>query len=313
MKLVFAGSPKVALPSLEALAQVHEVLAVVTRPPARGRRGPGLVPTEVGAWAQDRGVPVLAPESLRDPGFVDAIHQLAPDACCVVAYGGLITRELLAVPRHGWVNLHFSLLPAYRGAAPVQHALLDGCTRTGLTTFSLVPALDAGPVFRQLTVDIDPYETSGDLLDRLATLGAGAMLDTVADLALGVLPVAQPAEGVSLAPKLTPDQGRLDVGGPAAQFVNKVRAFSPDPGAWLQLCSQRFPPERFRVLRAVPASSQPQPAAREPGTLVATKNRLYLAVHNDWVDLVEVQAGGKKRMAGADWARGGLKEGDRLE
>lgn len=308
MRLIFAGTPATAVPVLASLAEHHDVRAVLTRPPAARGRSSRLVPSDVEQWARERQIEVLAPESLKDPECVARIREIAPDCCPVVAYGGLITRDLLEIPPHGWVNLHYSLLPAYRGAAPVQRAVLDGRTRTGVTTFRIVPALDAGPIYRQLETDIGPSETAGDLLSRLSLLGARAMVDTLAAISGGEQPREQDADGATQAPKVTSRDARLDMGAPAAEIVNRVRAMSPEPGAWAMLGQ-----ERFKILRA---ALVPDPGA-DPGTvagdLTATKKKLFCRARDGWIELIEVQAMGKRAMSGADWARGAWHPGARLD
>ena len=308
MRIVFAGTPAPALPVLEALAGVHEVAAVITRPPApRGRSG-RPVATPVQRWADERGVEVLAPADLRSPGFVGRLAALAPQCCPVVAYGRLITPELLALPEGGWINLHFSWLPAYRGAAPVQRALLDGCTTTGITTFRLVAALDAGPVFVQERIDIAESDTAGDLLAKASAAGARAMLETLERLARGEAPVEQPESGASLAPKVAPEEARLDFTAPAAAVVNRVRAMSPEPGAWALLGG-----ERFKVLRAAAVAGPGQETGETAaGELRATRTALFARAGDGWVQLVSIQPAGRREMAGADWARGAWRAGDRL-
>jgi len=306
MRLIVAGTPATALPVFDRLSQDHQILAVLTRPPAPQGRSSCLVPSPVAWWAQARGIEVLTPGKLRDPQFVTLIRQMEPDCCPVVAYGGLITQELLDIPRYGWINLHYSLLPAYRGAAPVQRALLDGCVRTGVTVFRLVKALDAGPVFLQREVDVDPGETAGDLLERLSVLGAEAMSEVVKNLGGADQPREQGDQGVSLAPKVTTDQARVTLGQSGEDIVRRVRAMSPDPGAWALLGS-----DRFKILRAAVADG-PQDAAGAdtvPGSLWATKKALYCRVGDGWIELIQVVASGKKPMPGADWARGALKPG----
>jgi methionyl-tRNA formyltransferase len=251
---------------------------------------------------------VLNPTNLAQTTFINQLEQLAPDCCPVVAYGGLIPQRLLAIPDQGWINLHFSVLPAWRGAAPVQRALLAGSTLSGLTTFRLVEDLDAGPFFLRQTVAISQTETAGDLLARLALLGAVALDETMTMLELGEKPHTQPTNGVSFAPKIHPGEARIDLNQTAEQVIRQVRAMSPDPGAWALLGSQRF-----KVLRAGLVLSDPKPGI-EPadvgnGCLWATKTKLFCRVADTWIELVEVQAAGKKPLAGADWARGAWQTG----
>ena len=191
MRLVFAGTPEPAIPSLRALAaSEHEVVAVVTRPDAQAGRGRKIVESPVAQVAAELGIPCLKPASAKDPEFHQQLRELEPDACPVVAYGALIPVEALEIPKHGWINLHFSLLPAWRGAAPVQHAIMAGEEITGATTFQIEPALDSGPVYGVVTETIRPTDTAGALLERLSVSGAellSATLDGVADDALTAL------------------------------------------------------------------------------------------------------------------------------
>jgi methionyl-tRNA formyltransferase len=231
MRLVFAGTPAAAVPSLDALLKSgHEVAAVVTRPDAPAGRGLRLAPSPVAQRAESAGLEVLKPAKPGDPDFLDRLRQIAPDCCPVTAYGALIPQRALDIPGHGWVNLHFSLLPAWRGAAPVQHAILHGDDVTGATTFRIVAALDAGPVFGVVTEPIRPDDTAGDLLDRLAGSGAELLVATVDGIDSGELEARpQPAEGVSLAPKITAEDARVRWGDPAVAIGRVVRACTPAP------------------------------------------------------------------------------------
>ncbi len=212
MNVVFAGTPEVALPTLETLlASDHQVLAVLTRPDAPSGRGRTLRPSPVAERALAEGLPVLRPRRPRGPEFIAELAELAPDCVPIVAYGALIPQPVIDVPRHGWVNLHFSLLPAWRGAAPVQHAVRHGDPVTGATTFSIVSELDAGPVYDTLTEPIEATDTAGDLLERLATRGAELLRDTLTGIESGrLVPRPQPADGVSLAPKVTTEDAEID-------------------------------------------------------------------------------------------------------
>ena len=217
MRVVFAGTPEAALPALEAVAKSrHELVAVITRPDAPAGRGRKLVASPVAQRAEELGVPVLKPEHPRDPAFQAELAALAPDCCPVVAYGAMLPRSALDIPRHGWVNLHFSVLPAWRGAAPVQHALLAGDEVTGATTFRIVPALDAGPTFGVMTERVRATDTSGDLLERLAEGGAGLLVSTLDGIEDGTLEAReQPTEGITLAPKIDVADAEVDWGRPA--------------------------------------------------------------------------------------------------
>ena len=242
MRLVFAGTPQTAVPSLEELLRSkHEVVAVLTRPDAAAGRGRQLGPSPVARCAAEAGIEVLKPASPRDPAFQDRLRALAPDCCPVTAYGALIPRAALEIPPHGWVNLHFSLLPAWRGAAPVPHAIWHGDDMTGATTFELVAELDAGPVYGVMTEPIGPGDTAGDLLARLATAGAGLLAQTLDGIESGGLrAVPQPAGGISYAPKLTTDDARVRWGDPALAVGRQIRACTPAPGAWTMLGDTRL-------------------------------------------------------------------------
>lgn len=298
MRLVFAGTPEVALPSLDALiASDHDVVAVVTRPDAPAGRGRRLVPSPVNRRAVEAGIPVLTPARPSDPTFLADLAALRPDCCPVVAYGALVPRAALDIPRHGWVNLHFSLLPAWRGAAPVQHAVLAGDEVTGASTFRLEEGLDTGPVYGVVTETIRPDDTSGDLLGRLAVSGAGLLVATVDGIAVGRLVAApQPSDGVSLAPKLTVDDARVDWQAPAMRVDRLLRACTPAPGAWTT-----FREERIRLL---PGEPVPGDTTLAPGELAAAKHEVLVGTATHAVRLGAVRPQGKREMAAADWARG---------
>src|ERR1035441_288861 len=234
MRLVFAGTPAAAVPSLAALlASRHEVAAVITRPDAPSGRGLHVATSPVAQRAEAAGLEVLRPDRPRDPDFLARLREIAPDCCPVTGYGALIPQAALDIPRHGWVNLHFSLLPAWRGAAPVQHAILHGDDVTGATTFQLVKELDAGPVFGVVTEPVRPADTAGDLLARLAVSGAGLLTATMDGIESGdLVAVPQPAEGVSLAPKITPADAHVHWDAPAPAVSRLIRACTPAPGAW---------------------------------------------------------------------------------
>ena len=292
MRLVFAGTPEPAVPSLDALlASGHEVVAVLTRPDAPAGRGRTLRPSPVRERAEQAGVEVLTPTSVRDPALLERLAALAPDCCPVVAYGALVPRPALDVPTHGWVNLHFSLLPAWRGAAPVQHAVLHGDEVTGASTFLLEEGLDTGPVFGVLTETIRPTDTSGDLLGRLATAGAGLLVATLDAIEAGeVTAVPQPADGVSLAPKLTPADARVDWSAPSLRVDRLVRACTPAPGAWTT-----FRDKRVKLGPVTPTDVE-LPAGELSDDLVGTATTA--------VRLGEVRPEGKGAMAATDWLRG---------
>jgi len=303
MRLLFAGSPAAAVPSLEALlGSRHEVVAVLTRPDARVGRGRTLQPSAVGAVAQERGLPVLTPRTLRDPEVVAQIADLGVDAAPVVAYGVLLPADVLDVPTHGWVNLHFSVLPAWRGAAPVQRAVMAGDEVTGASTFRIEEGLDTGPVYGTLTETIRPTDTAGDLLGRLSVAGAHLLVQTLDALEDGVLePVPQPHDGVSHAPKLTPEDARVRWTHPAHAVDRRVRGCTPAPGAWTTL------PDGRR-LGLGPVRAVPEVTDLRPGEVRADKHEVLVGTGAGAVRLGDVTAPGKRPMPAADWARGARPE-----
>ncbi|MFH8790192.1 methionyl-tRNA formyltransferase [Streptomyces roseoverticillatus] len=308
MRLVFAGTPEVAVPALDALlaSDRHEVVAVVTRPDAPAGRGRRLVASPVAERAEEAGIEVLKPARPRDEDFLARLREIAPDCCPVVAYGALLPKAALDIPAHGWVNLHFSLLPAWRGAAPVQHAILAGDEVTGASTFLIEEGLDSGPVYGVVTEEVRPTDTSGDLLTRLAFAGSGllaATMDGIEDGSLKAVP--QPAEGVSLAPKINVEDARIDWSAPALRVDRVVRGCAPAPGAWTL-----FRGERLKVMSAPPT---PDRAGLAPGEIAAAKNSVHVGTGSHAVELQWVQPQGKKPMKAADWARGvRIAPGERL-
>ncbi|ORB28391.1 methionyl-tRNA formyltransferase [Mycolicibacterium parafortuitum] len=304
MRLVFAGTPEPALPSLRRLIDSprHDVVAVLTRPDAAaGRRG-RPAPSPVATLATEHGIPVLKPQRPNSEEFVAELADLAPDCCAVVAYGALLRDELLAVPRHGWVNLHFSVLPAWRGAAPVQAALAAGDEVTGATTFQIERSLDSGPVFGVVTETIRPDDTAGDLLARLAETGAGlleATMDGIEDGALTAVP--QPADGVSVAPKVTVDDARIRWDLPAHVVDRRIRSVTPNPGAWTMIGDMRV-----KVGPVTVPTDGPDGLA--PGQIRADKKHVHVGTGSGPVLLGTVQPPGKKPMNAADWARGARAE-----
>jgi methionyl-tRNA formyltransferase len=319
VRLVFAGTPAVAVPSLDALSSSsHDVVAVLTRPDAPAGRGRSLVSSPVKERALELGLEVLTPESPGDPRFQDRLRELAPDACPVVAFGALIPPSVLTIPTHGWVNLHFSLLPAWRGAAPVQRAIMAGDEVTGATTFLLEKGLDTGPTFGVMTEAIRPDDTSGDLLVRLAASGAGLLVATIDALEAGELQaIPQPSEGVSLAPKITVMDARIRWSTPALAIDRHIRGCTPAPGAWTIFRGERLkifpvttaPDARDGGDAAVDATGQ----IFAPGELVVTRHSVHVGTGSRAVRLGRVQPHGKKPMAAPDWARGvRIEPGERL-
>ncbi len=311
MRLVFAGTPATAVPSLDALLKSrHEVAAVVTRPDAPAGRGRKLAASPVAVRAEQAGVTVLRPGRPGDPEFLAELAGIAPDCCPVTAYGALVPQRTLDIPRHGWVNLHFSLLPAWRGAAPVQHAIWHGDEVTGASTFRLVRELDAGPVFGVLTEPIRPRDTAGDLLDRLSVAGAELLVATLDGIESGELAARpQPADGVTLAPKISTLDAEVRWAEPAVGVDRRIRACTPAPGAWTKLDGIRIKLGPVTVVAA--AGGQPAPAQLAPGELRLLAGQVLAGTGSTAVELGEVQPDGKRLMLATEWARG-LRLGERL-
>ena len=300
MRLVFAGTPEPALPALRHLVDSprHDVVAVLTRPDAAsGRRGKPE-PSPVAREALDRGIPVLRPSRPNSAEFVAELAELAPECCPVVAYGALLGDELLAVPPHGWINLHFSLLPAWRGAAPVQAAIAAGDAITGATTFQIEPSLDSGPVYGVVTETIRPTDTAGDLLARLAVSGAALLSTTLDGVADGTLsPRQQPGEGVSMAPKISVEQARVRWEMPAHVVERQIRAVTPNPGAWTLIGDLRV---KLGPVHLDDAAPEPLP----PGGIHTDRTSVWIGTGSEPVRLGQIQPPGKKLMNAVDWARG---------
>lgn len=271
---------------------------MLTRPDAAsGRRGKPA-PSPVARFAVDAGIPVLRPSRPNDEEFVAELRDLAPDCCAVVAYGALLRDGLLGVPRLGWVNLHFSLLPAWRGAAPVQAAIAAGDEVTGATTFLIEPSLDSGPVFGVVTETVRPTDTAGDLLERLSISGAMLLertMDGIADGSLTAVP--QPADGVTVAPKITVEEARVRWDLPAQVVDRRIRAVTPNPGAWTMIGDLR--------IKVGPVSlQQDEQDPLPPGTIRVDRQGVHVGTSSAPVLLGEIQPPGKKPMKAADWARG---------
>jgi methionyl-tRNA formyltransferase len=299
LRIVFAGTPEPAVVSLRALLDSeHEILAVVTRPPAPTGRGRALQPGPVEALARSAGLEVLTPAGGRDPALLGALTALAPDAAAVVAYGALLPQAVLDVPVHGWVNLHFSLLPAWRGAAPVYAALRHGDDVTGASTFRLEAGMDTGPVFGTVTETIRPTDTTTDLLGRLSVSGAGLLVRTLDGIERGdLMPVPQPADGVSYAGKVSVADARVDWATPAVAVDRTVRALTAEPGAWTVFRGQRL------GLGPLERSGAPS-GELTPGQLAVSKTSVLVGTATAPLRLGTVQPPGKRPMPAADWARG---------
>ena len=297
MRIVFAGTPAPAVPSLQALIDSgHEVIAVISRPDAAAGRGRRTAPSPISELARQAGIELLTPATTRDPEFIERLGALAPDAAAVVAYGQILRPNVLEIPTHGWVNLHFSLLPAWRGAAPVQAAIRAGDDITGASTFRLEAGLDTGPVFGIVTEPIAPTDTAGALLDRLSISGARLLVATMDGIADGSLvAVPQPADGVSTVGKITVADAQVDWSHPAPAIDRLIRAVTPAPGAWTESPWGRI------LLGPVQVTEINDLAPRE---LRAEKKQVLVGTGTTAVRLGQIQPTGKKPMAAADWARG---------
>lgn len=297
MRVLFAGTPRVAVPALEALLTGgFDVVAVLTRPDAPVGRKRVLTPSPVARRAAELGIEVIHAAAIDD----DVAGQIAgcrPDIAAIVAYGALIPAPALTIPAHGWINLHFSLLPAWRGAAPVQHAIINGDDITGASTFQLEAGLDTGPILGQLTERIRGTDTSGELLGRLADSGAVLLTRTLAGIEDGTAAAVAQQGGFSSAPKLRIDDGRIDWTQPALAIDRRVRGVTPEPGAWTTLAGQR--------VKLAPALLRPDVTGLTPGECdTATPDGICVGTGSHAVELAAVQPAGKKMMAARDWARG---------
>ncbi|MDI6628975.1 MAG: methionyl-tRNA formyltransferase [Rhodococcus sp. (in: high G+C Gram-positive bacteria)] len=297
MRVVFAGTPEPAVPSLRALlgSERHEVIAVVTRPDAAAGRGRKTMRSPVGQLADEHEIPVFTPAKPSDPDFVSQLTELAPDVCPVVAYGALLPQPVLDIPRFGWINLHFSLLPAWRGAAPVQAAIAAGDEITGASTFLLDAGMDTGPVLGVVTERVRATDTTGDLLTRLASSGAdllAATLDAIEDGTASAHP--QPEDGISYASKVSVDAARIDWTRSAAFVDRHIRSVTPAPGAWTTIGELR--------VKISPVQHSEDTLA--PGSIEVRKSGVHIGTGTTAVVLGEVQPQGKKLMKALDWARG---------
>lgn len=295
MRLVFAGTPAVAVPTLHILAAQHEIVAVITRPDAPLGRKRVLTPSPVAVAAAGLGLPVLKTSRL-DEDATAHISALHADLGVIVAYGGIVREPLLSTPGHGWINLHFSLLPAWRGAAPVQRALIAGDAELGVSVFQLVPALDAGDVFAMRTVEVPADATADVALSILAEAGAGVTADVVAGIADGTATASVQEGAVTLAPKLTLEDGALDWTQPVASVFARFRGVTPEPGAHTTIDGARL-----KVLAAAPAPDAPTLA---PGEIAGTKGAVLIGCSDGVLEVTRVQPAGKGAMNAADWWRG---------
>lgn len=305
MRIVFAGTPDTAVPSLKALidSDAHEIVAVITRPDAPKGRGRTLHRSPVGEVADAAGIEVLTPTSGRDPELASALRELEVEAAAVVAYGNILPQDVLDIPRHGWVNLHFSLLPAWRGASPVNAAIAAGDEITGASTFRLEAAMDTGPVYGTITETIGAQDTAGELLERLAESGAGLLAATLDGIESGELvAVEQPADGASYSGKISSADARIRWDLPAFAVDRHIRSITPVPGAWTELDGQRF---KIGAVTLPAGDSLPEQAAGlAAGKLNWTKKSLFVGTATGPVVIDRLHPPGKKPMNAMDWVRG---------
>ena len=307
-RVLFAGTPQTAVPSLEALiASGHDVVAVLTRPDAPVGRKRVLTPSPVAQKAEELAIPVIKAARLTGEAGIPVLQEIAAldlDIAAVVAYGGLIPASGLELPRRGWVNLHFSLLPAYRGAAPVQHAVISGERRTGASVFQLEEGLDTGPVFSTLERELSSDETAGEVLSDLAVHGAELLSQTLRQILAGAIEATPQVGEPTYAPKLTQDDGRIDPSQSAAAVAARINGVTPEPGAWAE--TDEPTPQRIKLIGASPDHGSVDVSAegRPSGSLVATKRTLHLVCADGTVRLDQVQPAGKKPMRAVDWFRG---------
>jgi methionyl-tRNA formyltransferase len=306
VKLAYCGTPSFAVPTLEALiAAGHEIPLVVSQPDRPVGRTQQLTAPPVKQTALAAGIAVTQPEKIRNnPEFRAHLESIAPDAIVVVAYGRILPRWMLDLPKHGCINLHGSLLPRHRGAAPIQWAVAMGDAFTGNTTMLLEEGLDTGPILLQQTVEIGPEQTAVELFDVLAQAGAPLVVETLAGLASGsIKPQPQPEEGVSFAPILDREDGRLDFAGRTAhEIYNRWRGFQPWPGAFTALDGKKFIVHRMALANGAEVAA---PTAALPGQVHIHNHHMFAAcAGGTWIELAEVQLEGKKRMSAADLLRG---------
>lgn len=315
LPILFAGTPEVAVPSLLELAKDSEhfdVRAVLTRPDAPTGRGRKLVPSPVKQAALELGLPVLESDPKDENVFLEQLAATGAKAAAVVAYGKILRQNVLDALPLGWYNLHFSLLPQWRGAAPVQRAIWAGDDITGATVFRITRGMDCGPILAQFTTKIEPHENSGDLLARLANDGAPLLAASLRGMETGeIVPVDQDQTPQEVAQKITVEDAHIDFHAPAFAVDRQIRACMPNPGAWCELHADdenNAEPITLHVLRAVPADAN-DPHGEElmkldPGKLLAGKKQVWVGTLSGALELLEVKAQGKKAMKAADWARG---------
>jgi methionyl-tRNA formyltransferase len=295
VELVFFGTPAFALPALTALTGEHRIKAVVTR--ADRPRGRGLEPrpSPVKSWALENNVPVLQPERLKDPLFLEALSELEPDAIVVAAYGKIIPPEILELPPYGCINIHGSLLPNYRGAAPIQRAIMNGAESTGVTIMQMDAGMDTGDMLKQVEVAIGPEDDSGSLSEKMAAAAVEPLLQTMRELAAGdARPIKQNEAEATYAPPIVREESEIDWSKPAAEIARKIRGLTPAPGAHTHWRGRRLKVKRARPVQATAA----------PGIVAVDGDRFLVGAGGGCLEIAEVQPEGKKSMSGAEFVRG---------
>ena len=305
MRVVFAGTPTPAATALQALLDSHhDVVAVLTRPDAPRGRGRRLYPSPVSELAEAHDVPVIKTSTLKDESVIDSLAEYKPDCIPVVAYGALVPPNVLTLPRWGWVNLHFSLLPRWRGAAPVQRAIEAGDRETGVTVFRIEEGLDTGDIFASVPADIADDDTAGSLMERLTDQGAQVLVDTLDSIENGsATPTPQSDDGATYAKKISTEDTRIDWNKPASTVDQSIRAVTPDPGAWTLLEDDRIRVEAVQPIFD-PRDPIEKSLALSPGEIAWKKNRVWVGTADYPVQLGSVQAPGKKMMEAGAWVRG---------
>lgn len=295
MRILFAGTPKNAVPTLQALINSeHEIVGVLTRPPAPSGRGRKLVESEVSITAKENNIPVFTPKTLKDPQTQTELKNIGFDLAVVVAYGNLIPKEVLEIPAHGWINLHFSILPRWRGAAPIQYAVMNSDSQTGACVFQLEEGLDTGPVYKQITTTIEK-KTSSDLLTELGQNGSEIVLESIKMIQNGQKPTPQDEEGVTLAPKIPSNTGEIDFTKSAAEIEALIRAVTEQPGAYSFVDEKRI---KIAPVEIVEENDL------QPGELKITKKEVFVGTATQNLLLTKVAPSGKSWMNASDWGRG---------
>jgi methionyl-tRNA formyltransferase len=314
LRIIFCGTPAFGLPSLKKLLADPQfsVEAVITQPDQPAGRGKQTAISPIKSAALDAGVQVYQPEKIKSPEAAEFLKRIAPDAAVIIAYGQIIPRSLLGIPRLGWINLHASLLPRYRGAAPIQRAILNGDTRTGLTTMKIDAGLDTGPILEQLEVAIGADETAPELMARMGEAGAPLLIHTLQKLSTGALePKAQDPARATFAPPIKKEEGLIDWAKPASEIYNQIRAFEPWPGTYTQFRG------RLCHIWGRPADRVESPSASAtsaPGTISENRNEILVACgEGTWLRVAHVHLEGRKRMAAREFANGArISSGERF-